>query len=1136
MCKNLKKKGGEHRTMKNKMWKSAVALALAGTLCLQNIWIPSMMVEAAGVPGIFVDKMLDIFERKTCEMVISLSESAAESGYPNISKATAHVAEWTLMSAAEVAAVEAVELCEEILAELNQLEAKVNANDAAIAEALKEVQWMQGKNSLSAVKTSDIANPIKPLTGATEAFEKYVQTRIEFAEGKATQKAFDESLLNFLFVLSRFTDETPDANSFESLGAAVFTTQKVSNAFSEAIDTLVANLATSGVKDYNVMSTAMAYAYYYYPYSHQQYDFILTQVGYQLGVIMEVMLMYNEFLALQYNYLSQHVDIDTTEGKALFNNYNGWVNWFDQKMVTLSDNIVKMLDKEYQVSAKRALSIFDYMKPEDAKKTVLQGSYNESNFTYDAYKLMTNTDNSKKNVYYVYDYQNTKQWYSESKGEFLEEYYKITSPLSDGSNTFTIPSSSDAFKELFNTNAFGLNGGTIRNVLYDYDDSGKAYPLLSDVADYVATSSNRTGSEGALGNKTYYAEFQTIDVDEEFISMSAFKTKETKEDDSDSKVVIFTAQNEYSQNVSVKCSGMDGSDLSVQGNESNVTVNQGEEKPILSGEEITIRFKVPSECRNITLECRRTYDAFDAATGSVSSKIILDQKYLDYLAKDNEGYYSIQYHMPYSECTFVLDCSEFSYDENGRIMIGNYADLEAVAAQISNNPSLYASKSYILTSDITIPSGSVLKQIGTDQAPFTGIFDGQGYEIRNFKANMSGGKVGFIGVNKGTIKNVKFSNAEISGNVAGVAAGYSAGTIENVQVYDSVINSARQGGGICGIQNNGKIEMCSTDGKTVINGSCTDKEEHFATGGIVGKLEGTARVERCTNEAVVNHGAYHPLINSNYAGGITGVATGTNEMKLCMNKGNVTAKTDSENEVIGGICGASLGQLTINNCANLGNLKAEKTSSENYASYAGGILGMHSAQGSLAMIEHCYSAGTLQVAFGNTGGIISGAFSECEVNHCYFDKDKYSGSVKSTDAIIDKITVTNSEGKSTAQFASGEVAYLLNEKITDGTQVWYQSLDNKLTPDEYPIFMSNGKNTVYKSEGNNGYTNGILVLPGDVNGDGIVDTSDAQQIFNHFMGIVILTDSYAIEAADVNEDGTIDTSDAQMAFNIFMGI
>ena len=41
--------------------------------------------------------------------------------------------------------------------------------------------------------------------------------------------------------------------------------------------------------------------------------------------------------------------------------------------------------------------------------------------------------------------------------------------------------------------------------------------------------------------------------------------------------------------------------------------------------------------------------------------------------------------------------------------------------------------------------------------------------------------------------------------------------------------------------------------------------------------------------------------------------------------------------------------------------------------------------------------------------------------------------------------------KSAEQFASGEVCYLLNNGVTDGTQAWYQMIDNE-NPDAFPKY------------------------------------------------------------------------------------
>ena len=51
--------------------------------------------------------------------------------------------------------------------------------------------------------------------------------------------------------------------------------------------------------------------------------------------------------------------------------------------------------------------------------------------------------------------------------------------------------------------------------------------------------------------------------------------------------------------------------------------------------------------------------------------------------------------------------------------------------------------------------------------------------------------------------------------------------------------------------------------------------------------------------------------------------------------------------------------------------------------------------------------------------------------------------------------------KTEAQFMSGEVAYLLNNGDTDGTQTWYQDLTAE-TGDIHPVLTKTNSNTVYQ--------------------------------------------------------------------------
>lgn len=48
------------------------------------------------------------------------------------------------------------------------------------------------------------------------------------------------------------------------------------------------------------------------------------------------------------------------------------------------------------------------------------------------------------------------------------------------------------------------------------------------------------------------------------------------------------------------------------------------------------------------------------------------------------------------------------------------------------------------------------------------------------------------------------------------------------------------------------------------------------------------------------------------------------------------------------------------------------------------------------------------------------------------------------------------------------LGYLINNKVTDGTEIWYQNIDNGKTPDKYPLFEGG---IVYGFEDINYYSN-----------------------------------------------------------------
>lgn len=177
-------------------------------------------------------------------------------------------------------------------------------------------------------------------------------------------------------------------------------------------------------------------------------------------------------------------------------------------------------------------------------------------------------------------------------------------------------------------------------------------------------------------------------------------------------------------------------------------------------------------------------------------------------------------------------------------------------------------------------------------------------------------------------------------------------------------------------------------------------------------------------------------------GGVCGNNAGT--ITNCYNAGNLTAIESSA--TIGGICGYNNGG-TIANCYNTGTVTATGP-----VASVGGVCGC-----SIELISNCYNIGTVTAA--SSDADISGicGYNFGPVKNCYYLAD----------------TEDENGGKTTAQFASGEVAYLLSQGCTVGEgenavtysgSVWGQKLGEN--GDTYPVLKKAGDamNTVYRNE------------------------------------------------------------------------
>ena len=240
--------------------------------------------------------------------------------------------------------------------------------------------------------------------------------------------------------------------------------------------------------------------------------------------------------------------------------------------------------------------------------------------------------------------------------------------------------------------------------------------------------------------------------------------------------------------------------------------------------------------------------------------------------------------------------------------------------------------------------------------------------------------------------------------------------------------------------NEAGIFQLTTSSATVENVGVLDSyfrlKEGYDVGGIVGYNSGIIR--NCYNEAMVIN-LYDGI---NYLGGICGVNEGGTIIG-CYNTGKVANSVFGTRA--GGICGRS--NNTILNCYNTGSVMG--------GYMVGGICGSNASSTTSGRIENCYNIGTINTITNNNDCKRNIAVIENEtavVKNCYYLEVNY---IAEEDG---------ASGRDADDFASGEIAYLLQEGQDD--PVWGQTLAEE-GGDPYPVL---GGKTVYQNETYSGCT------------------------------------------------------------------
>lgn len=169
--------------------------------------------------------------------------------------------------------------------------------------------------------------------------------------------------------------------------------------------------------------------------------------------------------------------------------------------------------------------------------------------------------------------------------------------------------------------------------------------------------------------------------------------------------------------------------------------------------------------------------------------------------------------------------------------------------------------------------------------------------------------------------------------------------------------------------------------------------------------------------------------------GNLGGVNGYNDGGTITNSYNAGSVSGTE-RYVGGVSGYNDGG-TITNCYNVGSVGG--------SGYVGGVNGWNKG-----IITNCYNTGSVSGTGVNVGGVIGRNESNASITNCYYDSTIYTGNaIGANDGTTEKV-----EGKTTEQFKTGEVAYLLQNGQSE--EIWGQTIGT----DTYPVLRGA---KVYKS-------------------------------------------------------------------------
>lgn len=238
---------------------------------------------------------------------------------------------------------------------------------------------------------------------------------------------------------------------------------------------------------------------------------------------------------------------------------------------------------------------------------------------------------------------------------------------------------------------------------------------------------------------------------------------------------------------------------------------------------------------------------------------------------------------------------------------------------------------------------------------FNGVFDGDGHVISGLQilGTENSGPSAFMKQNKGTVTNLRFDNASVTGGAhTAVVAGMNeqGAVIRNIVIKNAKVKGTDYTGGVAG-DNKGSLTQIQVSGLTL--------ESNGIAGGLAGNNNGTI------TKSQVNVGI---TAAGTSAGGATGVNAG--RISSVTTAGHITVKSAHAEQavLVGGIAGANLAGAAIDHSFSYADLLTEAAEVQ-----TGGITGLNAGEISFSYYSgRADSRGTAKSWNGGIAGYADG--------------------------------------------------------------------------------------------------------------------------------------------------------------------